>query len=54
VQLLRPAVERLVEDLLDALPAEGDFVSSFAFPAGQRDRRAAVGCRPATARSSRP
>jgi cytochrome P450 len=32
VQLLRPAVERLVEDLLDALPAEGDFVSSFAFP----------------------
>ena len=32
VQLLRPAVERLVEDLLDALPPEGDFVSSFAFP----------------------
>ena len=32
VQLLRPAVERLVEDLLDALPAEGDFISSFAFP----------------------
>jgi cytochrome P450 len=32
VQLLRPAVERLVDDLLDVLPEEGDFVSSFAFP----------------------
>ena len=32
VQLLRPAVERLVEELLDGLPDEGDFVSTFAFP----------------------
>ena len=32
VQLLRPAVERLVDDLLDALPEQGDFVASFAFP----------------------
>jgi cytochrome P450 len=32
VQLLRPAVERLVDDLLDAMPEQGDFISSFAFP----------------------
>jgi cytochrome P450 len=32
VQQLRPAVERLVDELLDALPDEGDFVSAFAFP----------------------
>ncbi len=32
VHLLRPAVERLVDDLLDELPEEGDFISSFAFP----------------------
>jgi cytochrome P450 len=32
VQLLRPAVERLVDDLLDAIPEQGDFISSFAFP----------------------
>jgi cytochrome P450 len=32
VQLLRPALERLVDELLDTLPDEGDFISSFAFP----------------------
>jgi cytochrome P450 len=32
VQQLRPAVERLVDELLDGLPEEGDFVSGFAFP----------------------
>jgi cytochrome P450 len=32
VRQLRPAVERLVDDLLDGVPEEGDFVSAFAFP----------------------
>jgi cytochrome P450 len=32
VQQLRPAIERLVDDLLDQLPEEGDFVAGFAFP----------------------
>ena len=32
VQALRPAVERMVDELLDGLPAEADFVSAFAFP----------------------
>ncbi|MEV6849133.1 cytochrome P450 [Actinoplanes sp. NPDC051411] len=32
VQRLRPAVERLVGELLDELPEEGDFISGFAFP----------------------
>jgi cytochrome P450 len=32
VHQMRPAVERLVGELLDALPDEGDFVAGFAFP----------------------
>jgi len=32
VQALRPAIERMVEELLDAMPAEADFVAAFAFP----------------------
>ena len=32
VQRLRPAIERLVDELLDGLPEEGDFVADFAFP----------------------
>ncbi|WP_239162978.1 cytochrome P450 [Paractinoplanes rishiriensis] len=32
VQALRPAVERMVDDLLDGLDGEADFIASFAFP----------------------
>ena len=32
VQALRPAIERMVEDLLDGLGGEADFVEAFAFP----------------------
>jgi cytochrome P450 len=32
VQQLRPAIEQLVDDLLDGLPEEADFVTEFAFP----------------------
>jgi cytochrome P450 len=32
VQALRPRIERMVEDLLDAMPGEADFVTAFAFP----------------------
>ncbi|HEY0533351.1 MAG TPA: cytochrome P450 [Actinoplanes sp.] len=32
VQRLRPAVERLVDELLDGVPEEGDFIAEFAFP----------------------
>jgi cytochrome P450 len=32
VQALRPAIERMVDDLLDAMAGETDFVGAFAFP----------------------
>jgi cytochrome P450 len=32
VQALRPAIERMVDDLLDAMTGEVDFVDAFAFP----------------------